>query len=1542
MILINHAGRYTLPYSRCGGPRKRNTKRSGRRGLYLARYYANLRSKSSVIFYHHPPRRRLHRRLPSLPKGEKDFSSPSDQNPEPTVTSTCLSAIESVEALIAESPQLGFDLFLFEARQYWKQKPPLRTTYSTASVDTFLLSIDILHHFHNIKGILPSFALSGQYESLSPRSSQFQRILLEARGLQTSIRQYGEVLPLSSPSIYVSSNKDDLPIVIDTGASCTITPSLSDFTSHPTAADTKSLGSLTTVETKVTGQGPIEWEIEDVNGITKKLATTSYYVPEATIRLFSPQAYFKSNPTAHLTLNVDGLAIHMPCGTILNFPVQPGSNLPIMLTRQSLQRGRNRSGSNRPHHKPSLNNMSNLLSFICSTTYDAFVHGSVFHLQHAGAMAAIVSDDAVLKNGNNNLSPEQKELLLWHYRLGHIGFGKVQSYLQKPRTTSLNDMQSRLISPSNSKCSHCHPPMCAACQYAKQKRKVPLSDKTSVSRPGTGLSDEVLSPGARVSVDIYCSSTPGRLSHTFGKEKSSLQYTCGAIFVDHATRLIHNTNQHSTTVAETVLSKHIFEDFCDSFGVRIQEYVTDNNPFHGSDWVNDCKNQRQSHKLSGVGAHHQNYAERNIQSIFNMARAMLIHFAMHWPQASSTQLWPFAVNHAIFIWNHLPDTDTKLSPIELFTRTKFHNHHHLQNLHVFGCPVYVLSPTLQDAKSVPKWQRRSRRGVYLGYSRQHSNNVHLVLNLETGRISPQYHLVFDDTFSTVYSDGAFDADVWNSLVTSNLERHEDTPSTVPTTFDFSDSNSREGERQVQGKTSDSNPTHASTDTDDDTNDVLSFIDNLPSSTTLPSLPSDINDHLPPTDDGPISSFRSPLTMTRPRPTSSAEEASSLPFSSPKGGQPSLSARGGLPSSSAEGDLRRSSRSSKPVDRLNLLNTTRDVDPKIFEMFDSTPCPKGSKQITFRKTDQPSRVTRESINQQFLSKLRWDQFTHTCTNTHSSLGSFISEHRRYLSKTNLLNYLNPAALITMANKDDNPTFKEAMAGPDAAGFITAMEAEIMILIELDVFEIVERDSNMKVLSGVWALKRKRYPDGSIRKLKARYCARGFEQVEGVDYFETFAPVVMWLTVRLLLIMSILLELETTQIDYTAAFVHAPIDCLVHVAMPPGFGIPGQVWKLRKSLYGLAQSPRNYFLYTRDKLIKMGFVQSEADPCLFISSDIICLIYVDDALLFYKDKESINVLIDKMKQERMLFREEESVAGYLGVHIDRRDDGTILLTQKGLADKIVDSLHLSGDDITPVDTPCTKYVPIDEDGELAHGEFSYPSVVGQLNYLQGHSRPDITLATSQVARFVHSPKRSHELALIRLGRYLKGTAAKGIILQPINLNKLNIDVYVDAAFACGWGSECGTNPESVKSRTGYIIEVAGCPVLWVSKMQSTIATSTMESEYTALSMALRAAIPLIAVTKAVTKGLAFTRDQILTFKATVHEDNQGAIILANLEPGRHTPRSKFYALRLHWFRSWLKPNQIEIIFISTKLQKADYLTKPLQSMPFAVNRKLSMGW
>ena len=142
--------------------------------------------------------------------------------------------------------------------------------------------------------------------------------------------------------------------------------------------------------------------------------------------------------------------------------------------------------------------------------------------------------------------------------------------------------------------------------------------------------------------------------------------------------------------------------------------------------------------------------------------------------------------------------------------------------------------------------------------------------------------------------------------------------------------------------------------------------------------------------------------------------------------------------------------------------------------------------------------------------------------------------------------------------------------------------------------------------------------------------------------------MWMLVRLLLVMSILLNLETSQIDYTAAFVHAPINFLVYVEAPVRFrtqiGDVDYVWKLNKSLYGLCQSPRNYLLYTKEKLESMGFVQSITDPCVFMSADIVCLIYVDDALLFYKNKMAMESLKQKMRDDGMLFCKEDSVAGY----------------------------------------------------------------------------------------------------------------------------------------------------------------------------------------------------------------------------------------------------------------------------------------------------------
>jgi hypothetical protein len=128
----------------------------------------------------------------------------------------------------------------------------------------------------------------------------------------------------------------------------------------------------------------------------------------------------------------------------------------------------------------------------------------------------------------------------------------------------------------------------------------------------------------------------------------------------------------------------------------------------------------------------------------------------------------------------------------------------------------------------------------------------------------------------------------------------------------------------------------------------------------------------------------------------------------------------------------------------------------------------------------------------------------------------------------------------ANSDDNPTWNQAMGGPDAEGYWQAAKLEYETLTKMGLWDIVERKDWMNILPSTWAFKCKRYPDGDVRKLKARFCARFDCQIEGVDFFETYAPVVNWQTVRIMLVMSLLLHLLTKQVDYTAAFVHADID------------------------------------------------------------------------------------------------------------------------------------------------------------------------------------------------------------------------------------------------------------------------------------------------------------------------------------------------------------------------------------------------------------------
>jgi hypothetical protein len=183
---------------------------------------------------------------------------------------------------------------------------------------------------------------------------------------------------------------------------------------------------------------------------------------------------------------------------------------------------------------------------------------------------------------------------------------------------------------------------------------------------------------------------------------------------------------------------------------------------------------------------------------------------------------------------------------------------------------------------------------------------------------------------------------------------------------------------------------------------------------------------------------------------------------------------------------------------------------------------------------------------------------------------------------------------------------------------------------------------------------------------------------------------------------------------------------------------------------------------------------------------------------------------------------------------------------------------------------------------------------------------------------------------------------LILRPHRSELLKVDCYVDADFCGLYGREDRTDTTSVKSRTGYVICIAGCPVIWSSKLQESIALSTMMAEYYALSTAMREVLPLNDLVKVIATALQLDEEHLTSFNTTVWEDNNGALSLAILDPGQHTPRSKHYDIKVHWFRSHLKPNKIVVEKIDTSLQQADIFTKPLPVETFVIMRRLLMGW
>ena len=204
------------------------------------------------------------------------------------------------------------------------------------------------------------------------------------------------------------------------------------------------------------------------------------------------------------------------------------------------------------------------------------------------------------------------------------------------------------------------------------------------------------------------------------------------------------------------------------------------------------------------------------------------------------------------------------------------------------------------------------------------------------------------------------------------------------------------------------------------------------------------------------------------------------------------------------------------------------------------------------------------------------------------------------------------------------------------------------------------------------------------------------------------------------------------------------------------------------------------------------------------------------------------------------DEGDTFGFLGINLDRPGGGSrISLTQTGLIQKIIGCAGMQK--ATSRDTPAIEQpLGSDKDGEPFNEEWSCRAAVGMLLYLSSNTRADITCAANAAARHNHAPKKSHGQALKRIIRCLIGTSDKGIEFEPDNSQGL--DCWVDASFAGFYGHEDEQDPISVKSHTGFVLTVFGCPVLWKSSVQNGITLSSTAAEYVALSDSMRELLPM----------------------------------------------------------------------------------------------------
>ncbi|GBN19276.1 Copia protein [Araneus ventricosus] len=399
-----------------------------------------------------------------------------------------------------------------------------------------------------------------------------------------------------------------------------------------------------------------------------------------------------------------------------------------------------------------------------------------------------------------------------------------------------------------------------------------------------------------------------------------------------------------------------------------------------------------------------------------------------------------------------------------------------------------------------------------------------------------------------------------------------------------------------------------------------------------------------------------------------------------------------------------------------------------------------------------------------------------------------------------------------------------------------------------------------------------------------------------------------------------NLNVTHVDIKTAFLHGNLEDEVYMSQPEGYIQTGQeqkVCKLNKAIYGLKQAARAWHLKIGESLIKYGYEQSKADPCLFKFANngnpMYIIVYIDDLLIAGKD-EDIRKIIKELEEEYELKNLGE-VNYYLGINIERTKEGNFALNQKNKIEEIVEKFNLK--EAKPTNIPMDpNYLKQEGEDDILPNNTQYRKAVGALLYIATVSRPDIAVAVNILSRRNEKPRERDWNAVKRIIRYLKTTAELKLI---INMDKEPIlTAFCDADWA--------NDKSDRKSTSGSVFKLGNCTIQWMSKRQNCVALSSTEAEYVSAANTAQVIVWLINLTKDL--------DLPQPLPVTIYEDNQSCIKLSQSD--KHQSRTKHIDVKFHHIRHLRETGMIELEYCQSKEMTADILTKPLPRPAFEHHR------